>query len=244
MHGVFPIRNTGISELIFFMDDQIEFVKSKCERLRIQEPETEAGLFEFGFIYERKMKTFLIFTFLFSAATIFSAELEIPVLYRKTIKKQTPHQLEEVGFLDSGSHYVFAFKIKDLAGFLKAEPCSIAIYTDSDNDLKTGRYPKLFGWDLQIGIQFGKKAYQVVSYDAAGKATRLYSAKCKFFPVNNTLFVLLNKASIPDVKIAPVFAIRTIHGSKTCPEESSLASNTPLDTKKSLGKFADKISIE
>ena len=188
------------------------------------------------------MKKFLSIVIVLCAAVVSAAEIEVPVLYKPNFKKKTsPHQLEAVGFADTPKFYVFAFQIKDLAGFLEAPKATMSIYANSDNELETGRFPGSRGWDVQLNVWFSRNSISVSTWNAANESTSLKGAKGRIVPMKETLFILLEKKTVPEISFAPVFQLRVNHGN---PAELSLENNTDMDIQKPVGKFADKLVLE
>ena len=190
------------------------------------------------------MKKFLSVVAILGAAVISAAEIEVPVLYKTSFKKTSPHQLEAVGFADTSEFYIFAFEIKNLAGFLKTPGAAMSIYANSDNDLKTGRFPHGHGWDVQLNVWVPGNSVNVSTWDAASKATSLNDAKCRIVPMKETLYIVLEKKTVPQIKFAPVFQLRVQHANKGNPAELSLENNTVMNPQKPVGKFADKLILE
>ena len=190
------------------------------------------------------MKKILSVVAILGAAVISAAEIEVPVLYKTNFKKTSPHQLEAVGFADTSEFYIFAFKIKDFAGFLKSPGVSMGIYANTDNDLKTGRFPNARGWDVQLNVRIPRKSMEVCTWNSENKVTHLKEAKYRIVPMKETLYIVLEKKTVPQIKIAPVFQLRVLLVNKDNSQELALDNNTVMNPQKPVGKFADKLILE
>lgn len=111
-------------------------------------------------------KSFLTLALL--AGTILSlsaADLKLPIYWKAKISK-TPGKYQTLAFAykaDKENMY-FAYQIHELGDLIREDNPTMACYFNTDNDIKTGRFPKACGWDMQFNIRLHLNTPAVVRW--------------------------------------------------------------------------------
>ncbi|MBP5182136.1 MAG: hypothetical protein J6331_03800 [Lentisphaeria bacterium] len=191
------------------------------------------------------MKKTLFAAALFAAAmatsALFGAETKkIPILWKAKTEEPAKFQIVAFGFLDDKEDVIFAFQIKDAAELMKLDS-HLSQYYNLDNDIKTGRFPRNLGVDLQINgrIREGDN-FAPIRWNAENKATDLKTVKGDKAFVRNgdVIFYILSKEALGDLKFKPQFRVNAsfyVKNLKTPPK--GIPGHVPVDTTKPLGEF-------
>lgn len=174
--------------------------------------------------------------------TLYAENIEVPVLYRNADAGQAPYSIQSFGLYENPDRIVLAFQIKDLPKILKQEKASMSFYSDTDNNLDTGRFPKAHGWDFQINIQLFRGTLSAIRWqDSKGEDFKL-DGKYAVVPVNDTLFVTIRKEVLPGLKFEKQFKFRA-NLSTEDQGGTGLPRNVPVDMQNPDGAFPEKFQV-
>lgn len=180
------------------------------------------------------MKTKIMFLLIsLTLSGILHAEsVDIPVLYRNPSEIKSG-QLKEFGFYENETRIVLAFRIKDLQTVIKNPKASMGFYADTDNDLKTGRYPGSRGWDFQINVMLHRKTAEMIKWN--GNDAEKFSIRDQYAVSldGDVLYVTFLKSAVPGIVFSDQFKFRT----------AQFRDNQRVDKQKTYGVFFKKYEL-
>lgn len=177
-----------------------------------------------------KIKTLFLLAALAASGLLHAESVEIPVLYRNPAAEVKTGQLQAFGFYENDTLIVLAFQIKDLETVVKNPKAVMSFYSDSDNDLKTGRFPNARGWDFQINMNLHRKTAGMAKWNG-NEAHGL--GKCRMSIKADMLYLTFLKSAAPGIEFKEQFKIRTLQ----------LNENRTVNKQKPVGVFPSKFEL-
>ena len=148
------------------------------------------------------MKKAFLFPALCCAFVLSAAEtLTVPVMWRN---KSPKGKIQEIGVLIQPERYVCAFKIPELKNYDGKSVLGYSIYSDVDNNLKTGRFPGQSGFDLQLNVRLHQNKLIAMKWNAGDRdpvMIPLYSDDYLLIVKDEYLYVILRREPLGGVAL-------------------------------------------
>ena len=118
-------------------------------------------------------------------------------------KRAKNHQVMQAGFYQDNEKIFFAFKIKDLEKIFDNKT-SAGIYWNCDNNLNTGRFPKVQGSDVQFNLDLTTRKINVVRCRTADDRTymTIYEDDYLVDRVGDVLYLGLRRPALNQLNIS------------------------------------------
>lgn len=188
-------------------------------------------------------KSLLLLSCLFAFAGMAKAEeIAVPIHTTARIPKGVTHQVTGAGVWQDKNKMVWAIRISKLQELAKANNFGVGIYSNTDNNKATGRFPNKAGWDMQININVGKKTISVSHWLSNGQniGKPLYIDDYLVELKGDILYVAIRKEPIASIPFSDTPSCRVI-GSAIGKQVGRI--DHSLNLKKSHGTFEPKLDF-
>ena len=175
------------------------------------------------------MKKAFLFPALCCAFVLSAAEtLTVPVMWRN---KSPKGKIQEIGVLIQPERYVCAFKIPELKNYDGKSVLGYSIYSDVDNNLKTGRFPGQSGFDLQLNVRLHQNKLIAMKWNAGDRdpvMIPLYSDDYLLIVKDEYLYVILRREPLGGVALKEKFSIRVVPVSVYLTQDQKIGTFPPI----------------